>query len=318
MSNNSDLLRKADLAVSDLESGGGKLNPEQTSAFIRKLIDQPTMLRNARTVQMNSPQREINKIGFGSRILRPAVSNTALDAADRVKPTTEQILLSTKEVIAEVHLPYDVIEDNIERARVDESVAAGPGGVAGGIKDTIMTLIAERAALDLEELALNGDTASGDTYLALIDGWLKLANVNTLDVLSAAISKDMFKGGLKTMPSKYLRNRPAMGHFVSVDNETEYRDTLANRETGMGDNMIAGTNAVFGFGVPVVPVALMPETDGLFTQAQNLIWGIQRDVSIETDKDIRARAYIIVLTARVDFKLEEPDAAVRYTNIGSA
>mgnify|MGYP005842597497 CR=1 FL=1 len=316
MSTNSEILRKADLAVSDLEADGGKLNAEQTSAFIRKLIEQPTMLRNARTVQMNASEREINKIGFGSRILRPAVSNTPLSAADRAKPTTEQIKLTTKEVIAEINLPYDVIEDNIERARVDENVSAGPGGVSGGIKDTIMTLIAERAALDLEELAISGDSASGDAYLALADGWLKLANVNTLDALAAPISKGLFKGGLKAMPSQYLRNRPAMGHFVSVDNETEYRDTLSNRETGMGDSVLAGNNAVFGFGVPVVPVALMPETEGLFTQAQNLIWGVQRSVSIETDKDIRARSFIIVLTARVDFKLEEPDAVVRYTNIG--
>ena len=46
------------------------LNPEQGAAFIRKLIKQPTLIRVCRVVEMIAPIRKINKIGFGSRILR--------------------------------------------------------------------------------------------------------------------------------------------------------------------------------------------------------------------------------------------------------
>jgi len=314
MSTNKDLMQKADWAVADLEANGGKLQPEQANAFIRKLLVQPTILKQARTVTMSSPQRKINKIQFANRILKPATSNTPLPVADRSKPTTEQITLTTKEVIAEVRLPYDVIEDNIERGNIG-TMTGGSGDATGGIKDTIMTLIAERAALDLEELALLGDTSSADPYLALVDGYLVQANANIVDAAGAPISKDVFKQGLQTMPDQYLRNRAAMKHWLSVDNEIEYRDTLANRETALGDAQIQGTSPVFGFGVPVEAAALMPGDQGLFTFPLNMIFGIQRNIHIETDKDISSRVYIIVLTARVDFLFEEVDAVVKYTNI---
>ncbi|MGZ7259879.1 phage major capsid protein, partial [Streptococcus pyogenes] len=67
---------------------------------------------------MNAPQRKINKIGFGSRILRPATSGVALTQGQRSKPDLSQVLINTDEVIAEVRIPYDVIEDNIERGNV--------------------------------------------------------------------------------------------------------------------------------------------------------------------------------------------------------
>ena len=332
MSSNGSLLRKADLAISDLASNGGELNPEQGAAFIRKLIKQPTLIRVCRVVEMTAPIRKINKIGFGSRILRAATSGVALTASGsngtgldgRAKPTTEQIELQTKEQIAEVRIPYDVMEDNIERATVatNELPNTGPAG----LRQTIIDLIAERAALDMEELGLLANTsytngADGDdqSFLSQFNGWLTLAQTvgNVYNAGGASISKAIFKQGLKTMPSQYQRNKSALNHFVSVNNETEYRDTLADRGTPLGDQMTQGTSPTYGFGSPVIPVALMPETSGLYTDPLNLIFGIQRQVSMEFDKDISARVYIIVLTARIAFQIEEAAALVAYENIAT-
>lgn len=120
---NRSVLEKADLAVSDLISDGGYLNPMQADRFIRKLIDQPTLVNQCRVVPMNAPTMEINKIGFAQRIMKVAPqSGQALAAADRSKPTTEKISLTTNEFIAEVHLPYDVLEDNIERGQLESTV----------------------------------------------------------------------------------------------------------------------------------------------------------------------------------------------------
>lgn len=311
MYSNEKLIKKADIALSDLSSNGGLLNPEQTNQFIRVLMESPTIFNSARIVTMTSPQKKINKIGFGSRILKPAVSATALSASDRSKPTTSQVELNTKEVIAEINIPYDVLEDNIEGG----NVMAPMGASAGGLMDTIIQMIAERAALDLEELALLGDTTSVDPYLALIDGFLKLANVHTVNNSSATISKSTFKAGLKAMPPKYLRNRAAMAHYVSVNNETEYRDTLANRATVLGDANVTGANDLYSFGSKVTGVPLMPNDKGLFTNPLNLIFGMQRRINLEYDKDIRSRQFIIVLTARVDVAIEETDAIVKYYGI---
>jgi hypothetical protein len=307
---NQEVIQKADLALSDLATAG-KLNPEQTDRFIRTLIDQPTLLASIRTVAMGAPQMNINKIGFGSRILRPAVSATALPDADRSKPDLGKVQLETKEVIAEVWIPYDVIEDNIEKGNVNVPLQTG----AGGLHQTIVDLIAERAALDLEELAIRGDTANlTDTYLALQNGYLKLATANAVNV-GGAFDKAAVKQALKTMPTRYLRNRPSLIHYVSVDNETEIRDQYGSRMTALGDQQVQGTLPVYIYGSKVDAVALMPGDVGLFTDPMNLIFGIQRNIMIEYTKDIRARVFIIVLTARVDFQIEEVNAVVKYTGI---
>lgn len=335
MTTNKTLLEKADLAISDLSGGGkgGLLQPEQAATFIRKLMKTPTMINGnvIRVVPMNSSQKLINKIGFGKRILRKGVSGVALntaaiegafdplaEATARAKPTTEQIALNTKEVIAELRIPYDVMEDNIERASAANNEASNTG--PGGLRTTIIEMIAERAAIDLEELGVLGDKTltATDPYLALCDGWLKLANVggNVVDANGAVISRKLFKNGAKAMPDQYLRQLNNLTHFVSFDNEIEYRDQLADRPTNRGDAYLEGTDPIYATGSRVMGVSVMPASKGLFSNPKNFIMGVQRQVSLEFDKDISARTYIIVLTARVDFQIEEDDAVVEYVNIG--
>jgi hypothetical protein len=306
---NKEIIKKADIALSDLATAG-RLNPEQTNQFIRTLIDQPTLLAGVRTVAMGAPEMKINKIGFGSRILRAGVESTSLSQSDRSKPDLGQVKLTTSEVIAEIRIPYDVIEDNIEKGNVDTPLQTG----AGGIHQTIVDLIAERAALDLEELAIRGDKSSSDSYLALQDGYLKLATANVANI-NGVFDKNAAKSALKTMPTRYLRNRGALKHIVSVDQETELRDQFAGRIGALGDSNITGNLPISLFGSNVMPVPLMPGNSGLFTDPMNLIFGIQRNIQIEYTKDITARVFIIVLTARVSYQIEEVNAVVQYTGL---
>lgn len=325
MSSNESLLRKADMALTDLTSNGGLLNPEQADTFIRKLIKQPTILRECRVVTMSAPTRKINRIGFGGRILRAApTSGTALASTARKAATTDQITLSTNEIIAEVRLPYDVVEDNIEHAisANNEVMNTGPSG----LRETVIQLIAEYAARDIEDLAINANTAFStadsdeQAFMRLQAGWLSLAvtSGNVVDYAGDTVSKALFKKGILGMPVQYLRNRPAMKHYISVYNEAEYQDTLANRGTPMGDMRLETNTPARAFGSMVVPVALMPETNGLFCDPLNLIVGFWRQLSMEFDKDITSRVYIIVLTARVGLQIEQADAVVQYQNIAVA
>lgn len=297
-----DVLKKADITVSDLMTSGGYLNPEQANRFIDLVIDQPTILRSVRTVRMNAPQRLVEKVGFADRILRAAPSSGSyLADSDRAKPTTGKVQLTTKEIMAEVHLPYDVLEDNIER---------------DNFEDTIMRHMAARAALDLEELLILGDTGSSDAYLALMDGLIKQITTNVVTASTGTqFGKAILFDAIKTMPSKYLRNRAEMRVWASVNNEALYRAEVATRETALGDVMLQGVEPVRAYGVPVVPAALMPDTQFVLTHPQNIIWGVQRQITVETERDIRARTLVIVLTLRIDMKLEDEQAAVLVTGL---
>lgn len=306
MKSSRDIIAKADLAVSNLIADGGYLNAEQADKFIDIVIDQPTLIQTVRSVRMNSPKRKIEKIGFGNRILRAApASGTALTDNLRARPDLGMIELETKEIIAEVWIPYDVLEDNIER---------------GGLEDTIMQKIAQRTSLDLEELIILGDTNSSDSYLALTDGVIELTPTSNVVDASAItdISKTLFKAGIQYMPTKYLRNVSMMRYYTSHHVETEYRDSLVDRTTALGDEKITGRTPCFAYGVPLAPCALMPNNKVVLTYPDNIVWGVQRDIMIETDKDIRRRVLIIVLTIRCDVKLEQPDACVVVENFSDA
>lgn len=306
-----ELSRKADMALSDLTANGGLLLPEQNDTFIRKLIDAPTFLRAVRSHPMNAPEERINKIGFGGRILRAAsqtggaedngTNGRYLAKADRSAPVTSQISMATKEIIAEIRLPYEVFEDNIE---------------GDGLKDTILSMIAERAALDLEELILLGDTTSGDAYMALHNGILKRVSSHVVNAANSTVSADIFNNMKKALPTKYRRNLGSMRYFVSMDRESDYRLAVASRGTDLGDAILQGNQELPVLGIKMSSAALMPNAQGLLLDPRNVIFGIQRNIRIEQDRDIRSREVIIVLTARVALQIEEEDAIVKLVNLG--
>ena len=316
MSVESQAIKKADILLTELESAG-RLSASQANTFTRTLINSPTILKECRVVQMPSPEHKIARIGFGSRILRPApIEGVELPAEQRAKPDLGQIILRSVEVIAEVHLPYSVIEDNLEGGSINN----GHEESAGGLMDTLIQLIGERASLDLEELALLGDVgkAGTDAFLGLTNGWLKLANVNTAMGGGTAVSLNDFTKSIKTLPKPYHRNLADLRWYVSTSNAIDASMLLAQRQTAVGDQQLTTMATTTVLGVPVKSSAMMPETDMLLTNPKNLIFGIHRDIHIEFEKDIRKRIYAIVLTARVAVGIEDVNATVKTTNLSTA
>lgn len=311
MASNEQIVKKADLVMADLTSGGGKMNAEQSNAFYRKLIDAPTMLSAMRHVRMKSDVKEVNKIGLGRGVLRPAVENTGLPEADRVQPTFETIQLVAKKLIAEVRIPYDVIEDAIENGSID-----GDTENATDVRATIVEMLANSVAADLEDLALNGDTAGAPGLLAVTDGFLKRTVSHIVDNASGGPDNDMFANGLISMPSKYHRAMAQFKHYVNNTVGLRYLQSLTARQTALGDASITGSFTPYGAGIPLSYVPLMPTASGLLTVANNLLFGIHRDVTLEYERMISEQQFKIVVSCRVDFQIEEEDAIVKYVNIG--
>ncbi len=306
VTDNRSILAKADMALSDLTSSGGLLQPAQAAKFMRIMIKSSRVLGMSTVVPMRSPKQLIEKIKFGSRILRAGTEATALAVGDRAKPDLSKVELNAQLFKAEVRLDNEVLEDNIERAE---------------LRQTIMQMMAERIALDTEEVVVSGDITSVDPFLAKFDGILAQATSHVV-AAGAIISKTVLKNMLRAMPSEFLRDKRALKYMTSVNAEIAYRDGLSDRATVGGDKYIEQDVPSVYNGIGVTDVPLFPEALGganttniVLTDPKNINIGIWRNIRVETDKLVSEGVLIIVATLRMDMKYAHEDAVVKATNV---
>jgi len=298
-----DLITKIDAAmkaITTTDLGSSVLRPEKADRFIRTASEATPVLQAARRLTMNAPTRDIDRVAFTSRILGPATEDTAL--ANETKPTFAMNQLVAVEAGGVVGLTDNTLEDNLERE---------------DFEDTLLDLIAERSGVDLEELFINGDTGSGDSYLALTDGWLKLA-ANQLvadgtapDDFDPADVESMFNAMLLAVPKKYFRDPSQWRFYVPWNIADDYREKLKARGTALGDEMYTTARSLAYKGVPVEVVPNMPAGNALLVPPVNLVYGIYRQIRIEPDRVAKARKTDFVVTLRADCHYEDENAAVR-------
>lgn len=297
--NRDELLQK--IATSSF-GAGGILNAAQSDKFVNYVFDQSVLKGSVRMIKMNEPIQEIDKIGVGNRVAKPKVEATAPSAGQFVGITTGKIVLTTSAIIVPWKISFETLEDNIER---------------DGFEDTMLQMISAQLSNDLEELGISGDTASGDAYLALQNGWLKLMATGGHDVTLAAstsLNKTVFSKLKRAMPSKYMRRYSDFRFFVNPNDEQDYRDSLAARDTNYGDATLQGDSPITVYGIKVVPVPLMPQGTVILTHLNNLIMAMrQSGIRLEKDKDIYSGENLYAIHCRVAYAIENTDACV-FTN----
>jgi hypothetical protein len=322
------LLRKADTMLADLFNGG-IMQPEQSDRFVLKMMEDSPFLRAIRYVPMSRPSMFINKLDLASRVLRIAnqgaisspnngdFGERALARNDRTKVTTSRVGMNTFEVIAEVNLPFEVLEDNIEGGAIDNTT----------FETTVLNRLAEHIRIDLEDLCINGNVASADPYLSIRDGVLRKSVSNVVNSSAGPFDAVLVKTMLDTVPVRYKRMIPSLRMYVSHSRMNDYMLQVAMRQTNLGDAVVVGGNDGAGqgrglgpfspLGVTTIAVPQMPNDQAILLDPRNFIMGIQRQMRIDYDKDIRERVLIIVVTMRIDIQVEEEEQIVRAFNIGT-
>jgi len=304
--NQLELMQKT-LQTADLIAGGGDLNPEQSEKFIVYLHDLSMMAKDARQIPMKAKKRDINKLGVGQRASVPAVEGQ--DPSVRKKPSFSKVTLDTVEIMTPFEITYDVFEDNI---------------VGENLEDEIIKLFAGQIATDHEELYIMGDTTSSDTYLALLDGWRKIAKTDghLYEHGGGGVSTDVLGELLDRLPEKFLRDYQDLRFYVSPKFEHGYKRLLGQRPTPVGDKFLLSDAQATYAGIPLVRVPIIPSnleetidatpyTDLTFVilaPRRNLITGVHRKMSLERDKNIFARMRQYAFTSRVAVAVEETDA----------
>jgi len=310
-----ELIQMADIGLSDLINDGGYMQPEMADRFYRQMILAPTMLNSFRSIRMTRPEMVIPKIGFEGRLLQAAKNSDTQNsgpyalgsrAPTRSKPKTGKITLKTSEVIAEIDLPYETLEDVIEGGQIDGTQ----------FQQTIVDMMATLAARDVEEGVINGNTGSGDSYLALYDGLLENITSHVVNNGGDPMSPDLFGNMLKALPIQYLRLINQFNFWAAPTKEIDYRLSVSQRQTALGDATLTGQQPVSVLGVPMKSTGNMPTSNMVLTIPQNVIFGVQRQMRMEFDRNIRERTIEIVLTMRIATAIEEENMCVKATNIG--
>jgi len=306
------------------EGKGGLLNPEQSARFLDYMFDATVVGKLARTVRMRADTTEIDRIGVGEKLMKLAseAENTGTNAAVQFS----KISLTTKKLRLDWELSTESLEDNIEGADLEDHIAR---------------LMATQAGNDLEDVVLNGDTSlSSDNLYKAFDGIVKIAKANghVVDADGANISREVFNNALKALPRKYKQRRPDL-RFLSGSNliqdylystsqniqNVNPQDIAASiiRGDTAGLGGPAGFTAPFAFGIPIVEVPLLKETQGAdsdqgdihLTFPNNVVIGIKRDVTVYRFFWPKKDSIEYTMYTRVGAQIEQADAWVVVKNV---
>jgi hypothetical protein len=306
------------------EGKGGLLNPEQSARFLDYMFDATVIGKVARTVRMRADTTEIDRIGVGEKLMKLAAEaeNTGTNAAVQFS----KISLTTKKLRLDWELSTESLEDNIEGADLEDHIAR---------------LMATQAGNDLEDVVLNGNTAlTGDALYMSFDGVVKIAKANGHVVAGAGavISRDIFNKALKAMPRKYKQRRPDLRFLAGSNLIQDYLYSTSQNIQNVNPQDIAssiirgdqgglggpaGYVAPFAFGIPIVEVPLLKETqtgsyatptgehgDVHLTFPNNVVIGIKRDVTVYRFFWPKKDSIEYTMYTRVGTQIEQADAWV--------
>lgn len=337
MSNN-DLLEKVIVSTEiGNPAGSGLLAPAQANQFIDYMWDATVIGSQVRTLRMRSTEQEIDRIGVGQRLLRGAVE--AVDTGENQGVFFSKISLRTHKLRLDWELSTETLEDNLE---------------GEALEDHIARLMATQAGMDLEDLAINGDTRSTDPTLRVFDGWRRIAleGVGTSDGAAHIVDHKGYglnlaaaNAAIKAMPRKFMQRRTRLKFFAGSNIIQDWlysRTTDANLGSYGNANATvvpdgaAGFSAGRLFGVPLQEVPLFDETRAgagyaadaaagtdptgehgelWLTDPQNLLWGIKREIKVVREYAAKKDTIEYTMFCRVGTQIENTEAFVIVRNI---
>jgi len=286
---------------SSLFISGGKLSAETANRFLDFLVAEQTALSRVQLRRMGSSEGHTDELTVQSRRLRRGTEGQAPALADGIG--TKRRLLSTVEVVWAEDITLTFLEDNIEKQDAEASIAR---------------LLATAFGNDLNDLAWNGDEADADPFVSINDGWLSIAaadpEVTGLDLadpgFTEASAREVLGAALRQMPQRF-KGRTDQAFFVPVPLAERYAEETADRQTGLGDQVLVGGFPVLRyFGIPVVPEPHLTGDRFLLSPTGNLFFGVQRQLTVDGQWQPRRRVVEYTLTARVDYEYATGKALV--------
>lgn len=304
------IAEKANLVIADF-TNGGTLPAKTADQFIVGAVLQSEMLSMVSSDTYDTPSFVVPYTQFAGQILYAGTQGQAVPGAQRSKPTFGQSTMNFFEFRGQVRIDDGVFEQQIERS---------------GLLNTIMGQVNVGVSRDIENAAVNGDTAlvSTNTLLTSVNGWLKRQTSYGVTGTGQKLDKEALKALWKRLPVQYRREITKMRFFTFSDAVIDYVDSLANRSSEKADARVTeGETAPKWNTIPVVGVPLFPYTLGsnsdstkvLLTDPKNLHIGFQRQVKLEQWRDPDAQQTVISVSVKFDTAIAFEPATASHTDV---
>lgn len=303
-----------------LMEDGGRMNRDQADSYIDLMVDETVMMPMVRTERRNNPRGELDTIDINQPVTE-AVGETT-DTGRTYEPTLGMIEYDCLKLRSAVDFSVESFEENIE---------------GDAFRDRVMGTFATQIGNDLETLCIQGDatTYAGDTsrlgrLLCRFDGWyIQSLAGHVVDLAGATIADSVFNSLIQALPTRHRRNKARMDFFLGATVEQEYRYGRSGRLTTAGDEALLNANSMRAFGIPIVPIPLIPEdmsrtsgsdisTDGSFVwlvDPNNLIIVISREIEVYWEFVAREDKWEATIYTKMDCLIENPDAMVVGINL---
>jgi len=224
------------------------LSPDQTSRFIRMVVDETLGLKNCTVMAVDGPQLDITNMDIADGQYAVGLGGTdRIDEADEVTPAFDRRILSPETY--DFRLP--ISQTRLKRWNIERD----------NIQQTADEMMATYIGNTLEDEAWNaaaggpGRAGYGTGALTTVDGWFQTAIQagHVVDFNGARLSSAVLRELLKAMPTKW-RNK---GEEFSCSSNSvlewgHYLELV--RATNLGDVSITDDGVARFRGIPVVPV----------------------------------------------------------------
>lgn len=319
------LQRGATLKFVDTIAGSNKitdgvLQVEKENQFIQAVQEATVMLDASRYIGMKGSKRDIDRIEFDIDLEAATRDSTtaAITLADQ-DPVFAMNQLSAEKLMAKFRLTYEALEDNL----------------AQGLLESVLTsLFGNAAGRSLEKIFIYGDQdlspgVNVPSGYAEIDGWIsKVGTGQTLYGGGSSSARDFDPADIDDIFTEMYDALPAhqLGEakfYVPRSYESLYRRSLKSKDSPLGDQAVLQDGSLTFEGVPIVPVPALdiPVVNSTFAsnispvvlflgKPSNFVHGLQRGITVESEKDIENQLYKFVASLRGDCHFENEDNVV--------
>ena len=308
----------------DMASAKALLNEEQFAQFMRAATINQTILNDASFRRMNSTSQVVSSTKVTGRVLQTGYKSNG-DTQNQLTPATigfGKAELNATKLKALTSILDDDKEDNIEREQFEQ---------------TLLTMMGEAVGVDLEAVAVFGDTtyvdgsSNKDPLFSTLDGWLKSATTTLKsDGAKGSGTKDFdLADGITAMFDKMLYSMPAayrqanlmkdLVFYVPYEVQEAYREFLIDRETGLGDSSLLNATELQYKGIPVKYAPVLDAADGrtvhgnvasILTVPEFLWYGVYKDLSVEPKRIVEDEETEYYYRIRCDASVQWADSVI--------